>query len=209
MSNWIDLRLDVLASGPEEINKIERALQEPCDELIAWRAQLCSENPEDIAANIKEIVSFKPIRNLGYVHPSVNKARRFASEWKDRFWGLVWGHVHFVSRDFPRAIFLAQYWDDQMSYGGKRVFHAGDEIRSSRDNDHHAMGCEWVLPNIFAPFQTEHELGVECGTLWDEWIKDMRKELAELTEWYGSATVLPRERRVSAEDGNQEPGGEE
>jgi len=39
MSNWIDVHLDVLASCPKEINRIERALQEPCDELIAWRAQ--------------------------------------------------------------------------------------------------------------------------------------------------------------------------
>lgn len=147
MSNWIDVQLDVLASSPEEINQIERALQEPCDELIAWRAQRAGVGPKSIAADIKEVVTFKPVRNLGYVDPSVNKARRFESSWKDKFWGLVWSHIDFVSRDFPKAVFLAQYWDDQMSYGGKMVFHAGDEIRSSRDGDHHAMGREWVLPN--------------------------------------------------------------
>ena len=35
MSNWIDLRLDVLAASPEEISKIEAALQDPCEELLA------------------------------------------------------------------------------------------------------------------------------------------------------------------------------
>lgn len=45
MSNWVDLHLDVLASCPAEINQIERALQEPCDELIAWRAQRSEKEP--------------------------------------------------------------------------------------------------------------------------------------------------------------------
>jgi hypothetical protein len=40
---------------------------------------------------------------------------------------------------------LAQYGDDLWSYGGKIVIHTGDEIRSSYDGDHHAMGCEWAL----------------------------------------------------------------
>ena len=193
MSNWIDLHLDVLAASPEEINQIERALQNPCEELITWRAQLTGEAPKEIAANIKEIVSFKPVRNLGYVDPSVNKARRFESSWKDKFWGLAWSHVHFVSRDFPRAVFLAQYWDDQMSYGGKRVFHSGDEIRSSRDGNHHAQAREWVLPNVFAPFEAEHELGLECGSLWDEWMEDMRKELEELKTFYSRPKVAEQE----------------
>ena len=171
MSNWIDVQLDVLAASPEEINQIERALEEPCQELIDWRAQQTGEDPKEIAGNVKEIVSFKPIRNLGYVDPSVNKARRFENEWKDRFWGLVWSHVHFVSRDFPKVFFLAEYWDDCMSYGGKFVIHAGDEIRSSFDGDHHSQGLEWVLPNIFAPFNAEYALGLECGSLWDEWVE--------------------------------------
>jgi hypothetical protein len=38
MSNWVDVQLDVLAASPDEVNQIERALQNPCDELIAWRA---------------------------------------------------------------------------------------------------------------------------------------------------------------------------
>jgi hypothetical protein len=66
MSNRVDVHLDALALGPEEINQIERALQEPCDELIAWCAQLTGEEPKEITANVKEIVAVKPIRNLGY-----------------------------------------------------------------------------------------------------------------------------------------------
>lgn len=65
MSNWVDMHLDALAKSPAEINQIERALQEPCDELIAWRARLCGEDLKEIAGNVKEIVSFKPVRNLG------------------------------------------------------------------------------------------------------------------------------------------------
>jgi hypothetical protein len=195
MANSVDMRLDVLASSPEEISQIEAALQEPCDELIAWRAQLFGKDPKDIATTVKKIVTFKPVRNLGYLDPSINKARRFESEWRDRSWGLVRNHVHFVSRDFPKSVFLAQYVDCQMSYGGKMVFHAGDEIRSSHDGDHHAQGIEWVLPNIFAPFWTEYELGLECGSLWDEWVESMRRQLALLTERYGNAADPAQEQK--------------
>jgi hypothetical protein len=153
MGSWVNAHLEVLGSNTEEINQIERALQEPCDELIAWCVPRSGQNPLEMAADVQEIVSFKPIHNLGYVDPSVNKARRFEGSWPDKYWGLVWGHVFFVSRDFPTAVFLAEYRDDQMSYGGKIVIHAGEEIRTSHDGDHHAMGREWVLPNIFAPYQ--------------------------------------------------------
>jgi hypothetical protein len=209
MSNWIDMQLDVLASCPDEINRIERALQEPCDELIAWRAQRSGEDPKEIAGSIKEIVSLKPVRNLGYLDPSLNKARRFEGEWKDRFWGLVWSHLHFVSRDFPKAVFLAEYWDDCMSYGGKIVIHAGDEIRSSYDGDHHAQGIEWVLPNIFAPFRTEYELGLECGSLWNEWIDGMRRQLAVLTERYSSQGDLKPAQKAAGGDRYQGLGEKE
>jgi len=185
MSNWIDLHLDVLAASPEEINQIERALQEPCEELIAWRAQQTGEDPKEIAGSIKEIVSLKPIRNLGFLDPSINKARRFESEWKDRFSGLAWSHVLFVSHDYQNAVFLAEYWDDCMSYAGKVVIHAGDEIRYCYDGDQQAQGREWTLPNIFAPFRTESDLGLECGSLWNSWMEGMRQQLEVLAERYG------------------------
>jgi hypothetical protein len=66
------------------------------------------------------------------------------------------------------------------SYQGKKVILAGDEIRCTHDRDHHTQAQEWVLPNIFAPYQAEYELGLEFGSLWDDWVDDMRKEMAEL-----------------------------
>ena len=60
MSNWIDLRLDILTMNAEEINKLETALQLPCQELIEWVAQKWEEDPKEIATAIKSIVSFNP-----------------------------------------------------------------------------------------------------------------------------------------------------
>ena len=34
----------------------------------------------------------------------------------------------------------------------------------------HAQGREWVLPKIFTPFETEYDLGLECGSMWGEWM---------------------------------------
>ena len=205
MSDWVDIQLDVLASSPEEINKIERTLQEPCDELIAWCAQRSGKDPKEIAADIKGIVSFKPDRNLGYIHPTVNKARRFEGGWNDKFWGVGWSHVDYVSRDFPNAVFLAQYWW-AACYGGKFVIRAGDEIRSSFDGDYHAQAVEWVLPNIFAPFEAEYKRGLECGSLWDEWMEGMYRQLAVLTVKYGRQGKATLKQKIAVGVGDQELG---
>jgi hypothetical protein len=181
MSNYVLVRLEVFASDPAEISKIEVALQEPCQELIAWYATICDDPLAYSASNIREVVAFTPTRNLGYVHESEYKARRFENSFS-RSGGLVWSHVLFVSRDFPKAIFLAQYWDDMGNYDGKKVIHAGNNIRCSYDGDHRAQAQAWVLPDIFAPYLTEYLLGLEFGSLWDKWVEDMRTAVEELAE---------------------------
>lgn len=185
MSNWIDIHLDVLASSPEEINRIELALREPCEGLISCRAQMTGEDPRKIAGPIKRIVAFEPIRNLGYVDPSLNRWRRFGNSSKDRFSGLLWRHISFVSEEFPNAVFLAIYRDSMASYAGKRVLYGGKEIRCTRDHDQQAQGLDWILPVIFAPFISEHELGLQVGTLWDKWLEGLEREVAELRRRYG------------------------
>ena len=209
MSNWIDVHLDVLASSPDEINKIEAALQQPCEELLAWVAKKWGGDAKEIAADVKALVAFTPSSNLGYVHPSVNKARRFQNSFKDRCWGVVWSHVDFVSRDFPGAIFLAEHWNVQSSSASRRVIRAGREIRSVYDGNQQAQGYDWVLPDIFAPFRAEHKLGLECGSLWAEWMEGMRRQLAELTERYGSPADTKLEQKGVVVEGNQEIGEEE
>ena len=189
MSNWIDVTMDVLAASPEEINKIEAALQEPCEELLAWVAKKWSADAKEIATDVKALVTFKPTSNLGYDHPSVNKARRFCNSFKERCWGVVWSHVDFVSRDFPEAIFLGEHWNLQASSASRTVIRAGREIRSVYDGSQRAQGYEWVLPNIFAPYQTEYDLGLEFGSLWDQWLSEMQSELASLKPYYGESTV--------------------
>jgi hypothetical protein len=185
MSNWVDMQLDVLASSPEEINKIEAALQQPSEELLTWAAKRSGEDPKEITAEVKAIVTLTPTRNLGHLDPSVNKARRFENEWKDRFWGLVWSHVYFVSEAFPEAIFLGEYFDTAMSYAGKIVIRGGHEIRSVHDGNQQAQGWEWVSPNIFAPFESEYHSGAEFGSLWDAWLIEIEGAVTKLKERYG------------------------
>ena len=187
MSNWIDVHLDVLASCPEEINQIERALQEPCEELLVWVAKKWGGDAKEIAADVKTLVTFKPTSNLGYDHPSVNKARRFCNSFKEHYWGVVWSHVDFVSRDFPEAIFLGEHWNLQASSASRRVILSGQEIRSTRDGHQQAQAQEWILPNIFAPYWTEYELGLEFGSLWDQWMSEMQSELADMKAFYDQA----------------------
>ena len=173
MGNWIDCQLSVLAADPAEINQIEPALKEPSDELLRWAAGRVNKSPEEIAADVKELVSFAAVRNLGFVHPSVNKARRFKNGFKDRFWGTVMSHLVFASEKFPTAIFLLEYWDAQWSYAGKMVIRAGEEIQHVRDDKQQAQAQEWLLPNIFAPYWAEYQNGLEFGSLWGQWVTEL------------------------------------
>jgi hypothetical protein len=133
MSNWIDMQLDVLASSPDQINKIEATLQQPCEELLTLVAKNWDEDAKEIAENVKALVALKPTRNLGHIDPSANKARRFENEWKDKFSDILWSHVYFVSQEFPEAIFLASYWDTSTSCAGKRVI-LGNHSKAAIDN---------------------------------------------------------------------------
>ncbi len=65
MSNWIDCRLDVLATNPNEISGVATALREPSTEylLSVW------------TEDQRRLAELK--RNLGWVDAYVNKARRF------------------------------------------------------------------------------------------------------------------------------------
>jgi hypothetical protein len=186
MSNWIDMRVDVLAPSSDEINKIEKALQEPCEDLLTWAAERGNQRVEDIREDVRLIVRLTAARNLGLVDPSLNKARRFESEWKDRHWGLVWSHVYFVSRAFPNSIFLAEYWDTSMSYAGKVVIRANREIRHIYDGNQQARGREWVLPDIFAPYRTEYDIDADFGMFWDAWLLEVEGSVAKLKERYGT-----------------------
>jgi hypothetical protein len=45
---------------------------------------------------------------------------------------------------------------------------------------------DWVLIDIFAPFKTEYELGVEFGSLWQQWLVDLAVAVKELNHvWQG------------------------
>jgi hypothetical protein len=116
MGNVVDMKLEVLASEPDEIKKIEAALQQPCGDLLEWVSRIWQEEPNDIAAGLKTLVTFTPAQAQS---GSASNVRRLENCWKDRLWGVIWSHLSFVSRDFPDAIFFVTYWDNCMSYAGK------------------------------------------------------------------------------------------
>ena len=189
MSNCVDIQLDVLASSPDQINDIELSLQQPCDELLKWVATKWDQTPEQVAGDLKRLITFQCTRNLGAADPTRNKARRFRNSFRVRRWGLVLSHLYFVSREFPNAVFLMEYWDTCMSYAGKSVIKEGREIRQIHDGNQQAQGSEWVLPNIFAPYESEYQTGQEFGLFWDSWVLGMEDALSVLKSRYGTPKV--------------------
>jgi hypothetical protein len=102
-------------------------------------------------------------------------------------------HVDLVSRDFPEAIFHAEHWNLQASSASRTVIRAGEEIRSVYDGSQRVQAYEWVLPNIFAAYLTEYELGLEFGSLWDQWLNEMQSELADLKAYYAGSAVAEQQ----------------
>ena len=171
MSNWIDYRVDVLAGSTAEINQIAERLNQPSLELARWIAQRDGQPVSEVAEGVKRLIEFKTVKNLGYVHNDVNKARRFSLAFKSRYYGIVDSHLVEVSEAFPNAIFLLEYFDMQASYSGKRVMRAGEVVREVFDGDQRAQGLDWALLDIFAPFRAEY-YGEEheFGSLLTSWL---------------------------------------
>jgi hypothetical protein len=42
-----------------------------------------------------------------------------------------------------------------------------------------------VVPDIFAPYLSEYAAGLECGSLWEQWVEEMTASLAKLTASHG------------------------
>lgn len=200
MSNWIDYNLDVLASSPAEINQIAERLNQPSFALASWTAQRDGQPVSEVAEGLKELLEFKTVKNLGYVHSDVNKARRFSLEFKDRYYGIVDSHLIEVSRAFPEAVFLLEYFDTQASYSGKRVIRAGEVVQEVFDGDQQVQGLDWVLLDIFAPFRAEY-YGEEreFGSLWTSWLDAIAAAAKALKDEQDSA--LQRSPGVSGRHG--------
>jgi hypothetical protein len=173
MSNWIDYQLDVLASDLHEINQIASRLRQPSKELVSWIATAYGQELSEDTEGLRELLDFETVKNLGFIHPSKNQARRFYLLFKDKFYGIVEGHLSEMSECFPRAIFLVTYSDMQFSYSGKKVIRAGEEAQHIQDSNHHAQSIDWALLDIFSPFRAEYDSGLEFGSLWREWLDDV------------------------------------
>jgi len=171
MSNWIDYTLDVLAINPAEMNQVAERLTRPSPELAGWVAQRSGQPVDEVAEGLKELLEFKNARNLGSANSALNKARRFDLEFKDKWYGIANNHLFEVSEEFPKAVFLLEYHDGQASYSGKRVIRAGEVVREVHDGDQQAMGLDWALLDIFAPFRAEYYSEEhEFGSLWQPWL---------------------------------------
>jgi hypothetical protein len=204
MSNWIDYNLDVLAGSPAEINQIAEGLNQPSLELANWIAQRDGQAVSEVAEGLKELLEFKTVKNLGYVHQDINKARWFSLEFKDKFYGIVDSHLTEVSGAFPAAIFLLEHFDAHASYAGKRVMRAGEVVQEVVDGDQQVQGLAWALLDIFAPFRAEY-YGEEheFGSLWAPWLdaimtaaKSLKDEQASRNT--GSPDVSVQDEEASA-----------
>jgi hypothetical protein len=172
MSNWIDYKIDVLATSPVEINQIAERLNQPSLEVARWIAERDEEPVNDVLEALKRLLAFKTVKNLGVIAEDENKARRFSLAFKDRNYGIVDGHLIELSEAFPNAIFLLEHWDMQASYSGKRVIRAGKTVQEVFDRDQKVQGLDWVLLDVFAPFRAEY-YGEEheFGSLWSSWVE--------------------------------------
>lgn len=190
MSNWIDYNLDVLAGSPGEINQIAKRLNQPSSELAAWVAQRNGQTLIAVQEDLKELLEFKTVKNLGSVVPEVNKARQFSLAFKDRSYGVVNSHLIEVSEAFPKAIFLLEYFDMQASYSGKRVMRAGDVLQEVFDSNQKVQGLDWALLDIFAPFRAEY-YGEEhdFGSLWTPWLDAIMAAAKSLKEEQASTNT--------------------
>jgi hypothetical protein len=182
MSNWIDYELEVLASSPTEINQIEQRMKQPSTKLLDLLPRRFGEPVCEVSGELNGLFEFEATKNLGYVDPSVNRARRFNLSFKDRNCGIVDSHLFEISAEFQSAIFLLTYRDMMASYAGKRVVRDGEVVQEVHDGDQKVQSLDWILVDIFAPFLAEYHDGHPFGSLWQEWLGKLAVAIEELKD---------------------------
>jgi hypothetical protein len=176
MSNIIHYSLEVLGSSPTEINHIAARLVQPSPELVNRVAETYGKPPGEVDENLKTLLQFEV---KGDPCNSRNECD-FALSFKDLFTGIVDGHLEEVSEAAPAAIFLLTYYDMQSSYSGKQVIRAGEVVQQIHDREHKSQGVDWVFLDIFAPFKAEYYAELEFGSLWQQWLNDVRSVTEDL-----------------------------
>jgi len=175
MSNWIDCKLDVLASSLNEMNRVAERLNKPSQELASWVAQQTGQPVSEVAEGLPRLLEFKAVKNPDQVYDRNREHRRFSIVFKDtRYgYGIVWSHLFPVSEEFPAAVFLVECRDGGLNYARKRVIRAGEVVQEVFDGERPTqLGGDWALLDIFAPFRTEYYGGVaEFGSLWQPWLE--------------------------------------
>jgi hypothetical protein len=134
---------------------------------------------------IRKLVAFRAIRNLGYVHESVNKPRRFENRFKAPA-ELIFEHLRQVSVAFPIAIFWLEHRDMQFSSAWREVMRNGVVEQSVGDFDQRAQAIDWTLLDIFAPFWAEYEMQLPFGSMWSDWVADLAAAADGLRKQSGS-----------------------
>src|SRR5271157_4919010 len=150
MSTYIWCDVDVFASDPQELNQITELLKQPSRNWIT--KYFGQDASKDDIEGLSELFDFETTTNLGPTHPSANKARRFGFSFKDKCSGILRDLLHEVSECFPKAIFLLDYRDIEMSCSAKQIVRAGKLVQSISDGNERSPLTSWALPDIFAPF---------------------------------------------------------
>src|SRR5215469_3306359 len=146
MSNVIHFILDVLATSPEKLDLIAARLKRPSIELLDWVGKQHNCKPDEIVHHVEELVDFEPSVELWTAYRSAGASRRFSNGFRDKCQGVVKSHLFEVSQEFPNAVFLLKYLDQDAGYSGKKVIHAGQVLQEVFD------GKDWFLLDIFAPY---------------------------------------------------------
>ena len=174
MANVIYYELKVLSMNPGDLQQISDRLRLPSTELVNSTVSNCTADhcstakpADEVKQNIQDLVAFEETECFDQqgIREFVNGSKYGR--------GLILDHLAEISEQFQNAVFLLEYYDDQLNYSGKIVIHSGTAVAEFEDNYQRTQAMGWVLPDIFTPFRLEHELKLEFGSLWEEWLDDM------------------------------------
>lgn len=180
MSNSIYYRVDVLASSLTEMNNVAESLKQPSSTLVDWIAEKGRQPVHEVAENIKRLLAFVDVGEVVGFIDSIGKTHQFGLSFPQKYHGIVDSHLLEVSRAFPAAVFLLEYFDPQFSYSGKKVIRADEVVQHIHDGSQKAQAVDWVKLDIFAPFRAEYDARLPFGSLWKQWVDDMISATDEL-----------------------------
>jgi hypothetical protein len=177
MHNDLEIEFEVLDTR-DELYAVARSLSEP-DEDVSRKASCRTASGDDADPDaLRKRIAFASI-GVNNEYDCDGEGWHFSCKTEEQRLPDVLFHLFERSSRHRASLFLIKIGHEG-EYSEKTVVHGGAILATTVDPHPLTASKPWAPLDIFIPYKTEFETGREVGSLWENWVADMKEGLAQL-----------------------------